>query len=118
MSGEDTLSSLTILALTVEPKSDLATLERAVRGLVSSQAKNATVVAWWDNEERTGGPRETWSKACVTRFAAGRGSTHPVRVNDGQYDLFYGTPTGEFAELDPIMVEATHDGAFDNVQGG
>jgi hypothetical protein len=119
------MSNIKILQLDAEPKSNFTSLEGKARKLIGQGTKNLTLLAWWDRAKKTGGPREACSDetvACVATYAAAHGSQYQVRVNGGEYDLFYGAPSGDYAELDRRMVEEVHRHAkrvdFDNVQGG
>lgn len=103
---------------------DFSNIEKEARKLVGSH-QNLVLLAWWDSQRRTGGPQEACSDetaACVASYADGHGSSHRVTVNGGTYDLFYGSPSGNYAELDREMVAAVHqhtrESSFDNVQGG
>jgi hypothetical protein len=119
------MSSLVTLKLKVASDSSFTNLEAKAREVIGSKAENLALIAWWDSVHKTGGPREACADetiACVTSYATGHHSSYRVSVNDGHYELFYGTPSGDFAELDPKLVDEVHrdtkGGAFDNVQGG
>jgi hypothetical protein len=103
---------------------DFTNIEQQARKLVGSH-QNVALLAWWDSKRKTGGPQEACSDEtaeCVASYAGGHGSSHRIRVNGGTYDFFYGTPSGNYDELDREAVASAHQHAknsgFDNVQGG
>jgi hypothetical protein len=119
------MANLMTLKLKVDNDSDFTSIEQRARRLVGSSKKNLSLFAWWDSVAKTGGPKEACSDetiACVTSYAVAQGSTYRVHVNDGRYDLFYGSPAGDFEELDKQMVADVHrhtkEAGFDNLQGG
>jgi hypothetical protein len=119
------MANMMTLKLKVDDSADFTTIEQRARKLVGSDKKNLSLFAWWDSAAKTGGPKEACSDetiACVASYAAAQGSTYRVHVNDGRYDLFYGTPSGNFEELDRQMVADVHrhakEAGFDNIQGG
>jgi hypothetical protein len=113
------------LALDTDKANSFTSIEEQARQLIGPATKNLVLLAWWDNARKIGGPREACADetlACAVAYAAAHDCSHRVRVNGGTLDLFYGSPTGTFEELDPHMVDEVHRQAktstFDNVQGG
>ena len=119
------MGEIITMNLSAEPGADFTNLEQQARRLFAPKHRKLTLLAWWDDSMHVGGPLETCadeSIQCVIKYAVGHGATHRVRVNRGQYDLFYGSPKEEYAELDRRLVleihRDAHTGEFDNVQGG
>jgi hypothetical protein len=119
------MKQINTFAYNADGQSDFTKLEQEARKLIGQDKKNLVLLAWWDSSNKTGGPREACSDetiACVTSYAIAHGCEYRVRVNGDQYDLFYGTPSGNYVELDSQMVAEVHRQAkhedFDNVQGG
>ena len=70
----------------------IAQAEEATRKAIKS-TKRTVLVAWWDKKLHTGGPAEACSgdaPKCSADYARSHGASTRVKVNDGQYEFFYG----------------------------
>jgi hypothetical protein len=87
-----TKNQLSDVNLKLDATSDIAHAEEATRKAIKP-TKRTVLVAWWDKKRHTGGPAEACSgdaPKCSADYARSHGASTRVKVNDGQYEFFYG----------------------------
>ena len=90
--GKPTQNNMSDVNLAIDATRGIAQAEQATRKSIET-SKRTVLIAWWDKKRHTGGPAESCSgdaPKCSADYARSHGASTRVKVNDGQYEFFYG----------------------------
>ena len=121
----ETRSKMEHIPIKIKGDTSYHNAERHAREAVANKGETLSLIAWWDNEHKTGEPLEACGgevPKCVRDYAQSHKGQYEVMVNDGLYE-FYFSPWGpDVSELDRDEVIDIHQNLskdeFDNIQGG